>query len=117
MLTRYVNGVAILETMRREKWWLIFNGLAVISFLIEASQTWIEPELRVVPGASGGEAFVWGLSALPILLGAFVIDLVWLGFGIGRAVKHRDLKPMAAALTTAAVWLVVILFDGAHHGA
>ena len=58
--------------------WCIANLAGLLVFLgWSSSCCWIEPELADVPGASGGEAFVWAAGPLPMLAGFVLADLAW----------------------------------------
>jgi hypothetical protein len=80
-------------------WWLIFNAAALGVFLVLASRTWLEPELRGISGANGGAGVVWALTALPVLFGTFLLDLIWFASrqirrskaDVGRAWRRDDL--------------------------
>ncbi len=54
------------------------NVIGVIVYLQFATQGWIEPEVANIPGAAGGGALLWGISALPTLLAFIVFDVLWL---------------------------------------
>ncbi len=97
---------------RVNKWWLwlALNAAGIALFFALAVKTWIEPELANVPGASGGAAFVWGISALPIFL-LFIVANFIAGF---RALRRRH-GAIFAALTLIA-WFAAFYFDGIHHG-
>lgn len=103
------------STLLREKWWLLLNTISLLAFLVLASKTWIEPELKGVQAASGGAGVVWALTALPVLVGMILIDLVWFARAVIRAVKLQDRRPMFVALATSAVWSLAVLYDQLRH--
>lgn len=104
-----------MPALRREKWWLLFNLIALGAFILLASKAWLEPELKDVPGANGGAGVFWALTALPILLATFVTDLVWFGRAVAHAIAAKDRQPMWGALGCAAVWMLAVVFDQFHH--
>jgi hypothetical protein len=97
---------------RVNKWWLwlALNAGGIALFFAFAVKTWIEPELANIPGASGGAAFVWGVSALPIFLLFVVANLVAAVIALRR--RHGA---VFVALTLVA-WSAAFYFDGIHHG-
>jgi hypothetical protein len=97
---------------RINKWWLwlALNAGGIALFFTLAVKTWIEPELANGPGASGGAAFVWGLSALPVFLLFIVANLV-----AGFMALRRGHGAIFVALTLLA-WIAAFYFDGIHHG-
>ena len=81
-----------------------------------ASCCWIEPELKDVPGASGGAAFVWAFGPLPILIAFMLADLIWGSIEEIKAKSGQRLKSIAAPLLVLALWASAFVFDGLHHG-
>lgn len=94
--------------------WIAANALAAAVFLLSASRFWIEPELADIPGASAGDAFVWGVQALPIAAFFVLANLGWLLLSLLPALRGRPTSAMIAALLLAA-WVVTLFFDNAHH--
>jgi hypothetical protein len=94
------------------KWWLwlALNAGGIALFFALAVKTWIEPQLANVPGTSGGAAFVWGVSALPVFLLFIVANLV-----AGFIALRRRHGAIFVALTLVA-WIAAVYFDGIHHG-
>lgn len=96
--------------------WLGVNAIGVAAFLVAASQTWVEPEVADVPGASGGGPLVWGLEALSIFV-AFVLlnlcALVWV-YLIRRHSASRSIG--LAAMVSLPVWLIAFAVDHLRHG-
>ena len=80
----------MLVELQRMKWWIATNALGAVAFIYSASKTWLEPELRGENVARGGDAFVWFLSALPILLLFVITDIVWVSFAVVRSAKAKD---------------------------
>lgn len=97
---------------RVNRWWLwlALNAGGIALFFALAVKTWIEPELANVPGASGGAALVWSLSALPVFLLFIVANLV-AGF---RAWRGRQGAIFVSLMLVA--WIAAFYFDGIHHG-
>jgi ABC-type amino acid transport system permease subunit len=95
--------------------WLASNAVGVVAFLHFASLTWLEPELRGEDVARGGDAFVWFVSALPILVIFLVANFVWLGVTIGRSSGTKHWRPTAVACSVLACWFGVALFDQLNH--
>lgn len=94
--------------------WLAANLVGAGAFLIVASHSWVEPELAHYPGAAGGGAVVWVLSALPILVGFVLVNL-----GVLASVYFfRTSSQHIATVTFAslAIWFAAFVLDGLHHG-
>ncbi len=79
----------------RDGIWLAMNAVAVIAFLWWSSRTWIEPELRDVPGASGGAPLVFTLLVLWMLGPLSLLNLGWLAWSARRALRERDWTPVS----------------------
>jgi hypothetical protein len=95
--------------------WTVVNLAGIALFLAAASVSWIEPELADVPGASGGDAFVWFATAVPVL-GRFLIgNLAWLVFSLSDWSSGK-FTPLAFGALISACWIAAYLFDNAHHG-
>jgi len=97
------------------------NTYGILFFLATASHYWIEPELADVPGASGGDAVAWGVTALPIMVGFFLIDLLWL---IGECVAYLTKRiwrfPLSFLVIPVVIvpiaWVIAAYVDNSHHG-
>jgi hypothetical protein len=116
-LSRRLRDSTGLQAVRRELGWLAANALALMGFCIVAPPAWIASAPGRVPGARGGAAAVGASTALPVIAGAFALDLIWFGFAIARAARRGDPKPAAAAFSMVAVWVIIVLYDSARRGA
>ncbi len=97
--------------------WVIANLLGVTFFLRwSASCCWIEPELKDVPGASGGTAFAWAFGPLLVLVAFVLADFTWGTIVEIRSPRGRRLKRLAVPLLILAGWAAAFVFDGLHHG-
>ena len=96
--------------------WAIANGAGVFAFLTSAYPTWIEPELKDYPGASGGSAIIWGLTTFPVFLVFFLTNLIWAFRAAYEALRGSDRLPITHASVTLIVWIVAFFFDNSHHG-
>jgi hypothetical protein len=97
--------------------WCVANLLGALVFLAwSASCCWIEPELKDVPGASGGAAFVWALGPLPIFAAFVLADLAWAIRVESKAASGRRLSALAVPLLVLIGWASVFVIDGVHHG-
>lgn len=96
--------------------WLAANVAGAFLFLWIASISWIEPELAVIPGASGGAAFVWFLTAVPIFLLSVILNLLTLLWAY--VVRRRKGEWPASSLVwlLVLVWGLALYYDGSRHG-
>jgi hypothetical protein len=90
------------SSFSKDKWWLVANVIGAAAYVWLSSQTWLEPELRGETVARAGDAIVWAMTALPVLLGFALVDLVWL---IRRVRSGQSLQPI---LLAALLWAVVL---------
>jgi len=97
---------------QRHLWWGLANALGIAAFLAFAAQAWIEPELANESGASAGNFILWGVSALPILVIFLLAHLIVAGWALAQKRRER----MWVLALTATCWIVVAMFDNAHHG-
>jgi hypothetical protein len=100
---------------------ILLNAFGVILFIGFASQCWIEPELANEPGASGGDAMVWGVTALPILAAFVLIDFLWLIFECIAYLMKKTWRLGLAflvipVLVVPVMWAIAIYVDNSHHG-
>ena len=96
--------------------WLTANVTSVPVFLALASRSWIEPELKDVPGASGGAFIFWGLTALPLFAAFMLANLIWAGLGVAEGLRRRRWIGATLAFMAIVVWVAAFVFDGLHHG-
>jgi hypothetical protein len=109
------RNVGMLLALHREKWWLAVNAVGLVAFLYLASETWREPELRGQEVATAGVAFVWALSALPVLFVFFVIDVVWLSRAIALGFRSQEWRPTVVAMGAGAIWVGAVVLDHINH--
>jgi hypothetical protein len=101
--------------LRREKWWLALNVLAILGFLYLASKSWLEPELQGQDVAIGGVAVVWASTALPVLLTALLANTVWFGIAVHRGLTSRDWTSLWLVVLSGATWILAAVIDQLHH--
>lgn len=91
------------------------NAIGAAAFLIVAAISWTEPELRDIPGASGGSPFVWFFTAIPIVLLFMLLNgVVVLWAYLVR--RKRGVWPVSKFLwLSLPVWLLALVIDSAHH--
>ena len=85
-------------------------------FLYVASDTWIEPDLAEIPGASGDAGLVWFVSAGPFLAAATLLNLIVLAWCSVLYVRREAWPVSWLAWLMVPIWLVTLWFDNAHHG-
>jgi hypothetical protein len=90
------------SSFSKDRWWLVANVIGAAAYVWLSSWTWLEPELRGKDVGSAGAAMVWAMSALPVLVGFALVDLVWL---IRRLRSGQSLQPI---LLAAPLWAVVL---------
>jgi len=98
-------------------WWLLANVVVAGAFLGVASFSWIEPELADYPGASGGAAVVWFMTAVPLLLVSGIGNLGVLAWGGVRRHRAGAWPFGVGAWLIPLIWLAVLLLDNSRHGA
>ena len=96
--------------------WLAMNAIGIVVFLALASRAWIEPELADVPGASGGDAFVWAGLVFPVLGFVALAHIAFAAVALRRLVKAKQWGEPAVLILSSIAWFVALLFDIAHHG-
>jgi len=94
--------------------WVSANVIGISAFLFVAAQTWLEPALRDIPGASAGSPIVWVLGALPI---ALVFVVLHIGAGVRAYRKRSDINrlPSKYLWVTFISWIVILAIDHVHH--
>src|SRR5689334_8758338 len=92
--------------------YLSLNVALAAAYIGVASISWTEPEVRDIPGASGGAPFVWALTAVPIFLLAVLVNV-----GVPMWAWHRGSLRTIGKLAwgALALWAGVLVFDNLHH--
>jgi hypothetical protein len=89
---------------------LTVNVLGAITYVIAASRSWAIPQERGL-NSTTGEPFVWALFVVPIFAVFAVVNLSWGGY----ICTKRRWRSGYFWMMAAAVWLVAICVDFAHH--
>lgn len=96
--------------------WVVSNFVGIVVFLEwSAACCWIEPELRDVPVANGGVAFVWGFGPFLVFVAFVLANLGWAAVPEIINRRERHWRDLAAPLLILALWGAVFVFDGLHH--
>lgn len=88
---------------------LAANCIAIFFYLRNASLAWAIPEEAGLDPATLGPSMVWGLGALPILLGFILVDGVWWYIAVSR--RTQKWPVLAGSL----FWGIAVLVDFMHH--
>jgi hypothetical protein len=105
------------DLLQAQLYWVIPNLIGMALFLWFASRTWLEPKLRGVAEASAGDAFVWGVTAFPILAVFIIVNAVWLIRLVYQGLKTKRWLTMWAFALISVLWLTAFMLDGLQHGA
>lgn len=105
------GGAKVISEFRSARFWVAANVVGAAAFLWLASKTWIEPELRHEEVARGGDAVLWAVTALPVLIAFLVLDLVWLTLPVVRLAKTQAWPSASPLAATALLWLGAIFVD------
>jgi hypothetical protein len=88
---------------------MVANAVGIVAYLMLASRGWRIPEEHgEIPVT--GEPFVWVL-AVPVLGVFLLVDIVWGGL----LLRDKESKRKVWWFVTAAMWLIAICVDFAHH--
>jgi hypothetical protein len=97
--------------------WVVANLIGMFVFLEwSAACCWIEPELKDMPGASGGAAFVWGFGPFLIFAAFMLANLGWAAMPDIIKWRERRWRSYIAPLLMLSLWGAAFVFDGLHHG-
>lgn len=98
--------------VKRRKTWIAANGVVAVLFQAFSSTQWLEPEVRDIPGASGGAPFVFMSAVIALLVPLLLLNLVWLLVVISGAKTKEDwLAPSVTFGLMGVFWLVLIRFN------
>ena len=95
--------------------WLAANAAAAAAYLLVASVAWTEPEVRDIPGASGGGAVIWVLTAVPLFLLTTVANLIVVAWAWRRRSTSGQWPAARLAWVIPLVWIGAVVVDLAHH--
>lgn len=97
--------------------WLLANLIVATAYLGAASMSWVEPQLADFPGASGGSAFIWFLSAVPIFVIATLSNLGVLMWSFVVRLSRGTWPVMWVSWFIVLIWIATLLLDYSRHGA
>ena len=89
---------------------MAMNVLGAITYVVAASPSWAISQERGL-NSTTGEPFVWALFVVPIFAVFAVLNLSWGGYICAK----RRWRGGYFWLLAAAVWLIAIGIDFAHH--
>jgi hypothetical protein len=95
--------------------WLAANAAVAVAYLLIAAMSWTEPEVRDVPGASGGAPIIWGLTAVPLFLLATSGNLAVCAWAWRRHSMNGRWPAAPLAWLIPLVWVCAVVVDFAHH--
>src|SRR5471030_3473314 len=101
---------------RRTVFLVVANIAALLLYMFIASATWVEPELADVAGASGGDAVIWVLGALPILLFLSVVNIAGLIWSTIVRYRNGQWHFVWGAWSVPAIWGLAVAYDFSRHG-
>lgn len=100
--SRLVLGVSIVL--------LIANIVGVFVYVSRAKFGWVTPEDHEL-NAITGEPFIWFMAIFPVVALFVVVDVAWTYL----VIVSRQRRQRYFLLLTAAIWLIGISIDFAHH--
>jgi hypothetical protein len=88
----------------------VVNAAALLAYLSAASKTWLPADERGrgLPTAAG-DGIYWGMTALPVLLLALLLNLAWMVFTRGADEPKRH--GVLSFVIVGAGWIAAILLD------
>jgi hypothetical protein len=90
--------------------WLAANLIGMGTYLFLASVLWVAPKDQGTPGGPG-DAFVWFLTVVPVMLLFAVVNLIALYKAIKVYFQHKQLVPILLWIIVCSFWGNVLLFD------
>ena len=109
------TSVAVSQRSGRSAWWIAGNIVAILLYLYLSSRTWLEPEFRGEDVATGGDAVVWALSALPVFVVAVVANLAVVVWGAVYRRRHGQWPFTSRSWAIVAAWFAAYVIDVYHH--
>ena len=95
--------------------WLAANTALAVAYVLVASSSWTEPEVRDIPGASAGAPIVWGLTAVPLFLLSVVGNLAVFAWTWRRQSRSGQWPAGIWAWGVPLIWIGALVVDFAHH--
>jgi hypothetical protein len=96
-------------------WKVITNVIGASAYLLISSKYWADPRLIDVPGAGVGEPFLWGLTALPILLAFFLLNASYILLACFTFLRTKKWTLGVSFLIVPVIWAIVVYVDFSHH--
>ena len=112
---RLVLIVLLMKMWTTRSFVLLNVVVAAVYLWIGHTAWWMEPELRDIPGASGGGPIIWFFATAYILGAVVAVDGLVTGWHVYRVLKKKSGSLGVAAVTVVPLWIVVIAIDFAHH--
>jgi hypothetical protein len=95
---------------------ILLNVVVAAAYLwIGRTTWWIEPELREIPGGSGGGPIIWFFATMYILGAVVAVDCSLAGWHVFRVLRKKSGMLGAPAIAIVPLWAVVLAVDLAHH--
>jgi hypothetical protein len=89
---------------------MMSNAIGACVYVIRAKPSWVNPlEHGEIPIT--GEPFVWAAGIFPVVAVFVIVNLIWGSL----IIRHRDWRIGRWWLPAAAIWLIAIGIDFAHH--
>lgn len=94
---------------------VLLNLVGAVTYLAISVPLWATPELAGIPGAGSGDPIVWGLTALPVLAFCFLLNIVWMIWGVTVFLVTRKSPIKVVHLFVPILWIIVVYTDFSHH--
>lgn len=96
--------------------WIALNVLGAAVYLLVASRAWSESALATLTDADmAGNAFVWFLTAVPIVAAFGLLNLGTLTWAVVKRRADRRWPFSSAVWLVPLVWVGAVIVDFAHH--
>lgn len=90
----------------------IANGAGIALYLYLSARTWLPSHERGhdLP-MSGGDSIYWTLTALPVLISFFILNVSWAIYRVANKSKTGDNRVLIPFGLIGFCWVVAVLFD------
>jgi hypothetical protein len=97
--------------IRAQRVWLIANAIGGVIYTLVSSTQWVEPEIRMLGGNSGGPLIVFSIMTTGFLFVVIPVLLAWVVAVLVRGFQTKNWYAALLVLYAFAAWYALLRFN------